>query len=359
MAIERLEQLLSAEQDGVLAELKGDPGKPGLNTILEEVDKLERVRGLGLPVDLFADCSEKLIAAWRARAAAAYPSDLRAIDQPPLVDRHDPVDHVLKHRAGAHLAVAQRGVEDLQLLGLHEQIDIGRDLDPQHIRVHRREDEVHRAAGISGLRRPWMLLDRARDENDRRQSRLAALPDQPRRLIPIQGRHPDIHQDQGKPPAQDRAQRGASGVGLDDHMAQRREDRPNRQALALVVIDDQDRGRRGRAQSSDCRLACHQPSAAGDRPTGRLTSDRSRVRLAAAGLPSARFLKPETTRVIKLNHTGPHCLRRRNRKTRTRPLPTYFDRSSDSSKAGRQFARLTTARTQGLPPSQHAAPKLR
>ena|SRR5450755_4429434 len=80
--IERLEQLPGAEQDGVLAELKSDPGKPGLNTILEEVDKLERVRGLGLPVDLFADCSEKLIATWRARAAAAYPSDLRAMPQP-------------------------------------------------------------------------------------------------------------------------------------------------------------------------------------------------------------------------------------------------------------------------------------
>ena len=82
VAIERLEQLLTAEQDGVLAELKSDPGRPGLNTILEEVDKLERVRGLGLPVDLFADCSEKLIAAWRARAAAAYPSDLRVMPQP-------------------------------------------------------------------------------------------------------------------------------------------------------------------------------------------------------------------------------------------------------------------------------------
>ncbi len=31
---------------------------------------------------MLADCSEKLIAAWRARAAAAYPSDLRAMAQP-------------------------------------------------------------------------------------------------------------------------------------------------------------------------------------------------------------------------------------------------------------------------------------
>src|SRR5450631_1335101 len=59
-----------------------DPGKASLNTILEEIDKLERVRAIGLPTDLFADCSEKLLGAWRARAAAAYPSDLRAMPAP-------------------------------------------------------------------------------------------------------------------------------------------------------------------------------------------------------------------------------------------------------------------------------------
>ncbi len=32
--VDRLEQLASAEQDGLLAELKSDPGCPGLNTIL-------------------------------------------------------------------------------------------------------------------------------------------------------------------------------------------------------------------------------------------------------------------------------------------------------------------------------------
>ncbi len=63
-------------------ELKSDPGKASLNTILEEIDKLERARVIGLPVDLFADCSEELLGAWRARAAAAYPSDLRAMPAP-------------------------------------------------------------------------------------------------------------------------------------------------------------------------------------------------------------------------------------------------------------------------------------
>jgi hypothetical protein len=87
-AIDRLERLIPAPADGelatagLLAELKGDPGKASLNTILEEIDKLERVRAIGLPADLFADCSEKLLGAWRARAAACYPSDLRAMPAP-------------------------------------------------------------------------------------------------------------------------------------------------------------------------------------------------------------------------------------------------------------------------------------
>jgi hypothetical protein len=84
-AIEALERLVppvatgEVAAAGLLVELKGDPGKTGLSTNLAEIEKLERVRALGLPADLFADCSEKLLDAWRARAAAAYPSDLRAM----------------------------------------------------------------------------------------------------------------------------------------------------------------------------------------------------------------------------------------------------------------------------------------
>ncbi|AJE87089.1 putative transposase [Streptomyces albus] len=35
------------------------------------------MRRLGLPEGLFADCAEKLVAAWRARAIKMYPSDFR------------------------------------------------------------------------------------------------------------------------------------------------------------------------------------------------------------------------------------------------------------------------------------------
>ena len=42
-----------------------------------EIIKLTSVRELGLPKGVFADCSEKLVAAWRARAIKMYPSDFR------------------------------------------------------------------------------------------------------------------------------------------------------------------------------------------------------------------------------------------------------------------------------------------
>jgi hypothetical protein len=88
-AAERLEELVAEDQDepatagrGRLAELKADPGRPSLETLLTEVDKLERLRMLGLPDGLFTDAPEKLVGAWRARAAKEYPSDLRARAQP-------------------------------------------------------------------------------------------------------------------------------------------------------------------------------------------------------------------------------------------------------------------------------------
>jgi hypothetical protein len=48
-----------------------------LESVLTEISKLERIRLLGLPADLFADANQKLVSAWQARATQEYPSDLR------------------------------------------------------------------------------------------------------------------------------------------------------------------------------------------------------------------------------------------------------------------------------------------
>jgi len=91
-ATQRLEELVAADKPtadqagadeddaelaGAFAELKADPGPLGLETLLTEIAKLGRVLALGLPADLFGDIAEGRVAAWRARAAAEYPSTLR------------------------------------------------------------------------------------------------------------------------------------------------------------------------------------------------------------------------------------------------------------------------------------------
>ncbi|WP_234343145.1 DUF4158 domain-containing protein [Streptomyces fulvoviolaceus] len=74
-----LDLVAEGNEDGtaLLASLKRDPGAVGLDSLLTEITKLTAVGQLGLPEGLFADCSEKLVAAWRARAIKMYPSDLR------------------------------------------------------------------------------------------------------------------------------------------------------------------------------------------------------------------------------------------------------------------------------------------
>lgn len=65
-------------EEGLLAELKADPGPLGLDTLFAEIGKLGAVKALGLPDDLFAEASDRLVAAWRARAARMFPSDFLA-----------------------------------------------------------------------------------------------------------------------------------------------------------------------------------------------------------------------------------------------------------------------------------------
>ncbi len=92
-SVERLEELVAEEGPGhdgaragsgrgMLAELKADPVRVSLDTLLRGVDKLGSLRAIGLPDGLFEGVSEKLVEAWRARAARSYPSDLRSSPRP-------------------------------------------------------------------------------------------------------------------------------------------------------------------------------------------------------------------------------------------------------------------------------------
>ena len=87
---ERLEALLLPESTAasdpreplepgwaVLTRLLADPGPANLESLLEEIAKLDQVRALGLPQDLFDDISPKVLQTYRRRLAAEAAYELR------------------------------------------------------------------------------------------------------------------------------------------------------------------------------------------------------------------------------------------------------------------------------------------
>ncbi|NOR67022.1 MAG: Tn3 family transposase [Woeseiaceae bacterium] len=61
----------------LLQALRADPGPVTLDTLLQEIDKLNRLRTLDLPPGLFADISAKVLHAYQQRAAIEEPYELR------------------------------------------------------------------------------------------------------------------------------------------------------------------------------------------------------------------------------------------------------------------------------------------
>src|SRR5260370_24780358 len=66
-----------AQIDITLHQLRMDPGRVGLATMLEEMAKLRRIRELALPDDLFPGIARKVLAVYRNRASIEEPSRLR------------------------------------------------------------------------------------------------------------------------------------------------------------------------------------------------------------------------------------------------------------------------------------------
>jgi TnpA family transposase len=61
----------------VLQELRADPGRASLENLLREMTKLERVRDLEVPLDLFDHLGPKVLQAYRQRVAVEAPYELR------------------------------------------------------------------------------------------------------------------------------------------------------------------------------------------------------------------------------------------------------------------------------------------
>ena len=71
------EETSSAVPRAVWQILKADPGKASTETMLEEIAKLEQLRALQLPADLFATVPRKILHGYRQRAAVEEPYELR------------------------------------------------------------------------------------------------------------------------------------------------------------------------------------------------------------------------------------------------------------------------------------------
>jgi len=68
----------SERKQPTLARLRNDPGRASAESAHTEIAKLSRLRGIGLPVDLFRDVSPKVVRSYRRRAASESTSSLRA-----------------------------------------------------------------------------------------------------------------------------------------------------------------------------------------------------------------------------------------------------------------------------------------
>ncbi|HWC85874.1 MAG TPA: DUF4158 domain-containing protein [Solirubrobacteraceae bacterium] len=68
--------------EDALSAVKASPGNVSLATMIAEMRKLQIVRQVDLPPDLFTGIAANVVAAWRARAAVESPSHLARHDQP-------------------------------------------------------------------------------------------------------------------------------------------------------------------------------------------------------------------------------------------------------------------------------------
>ncbi len=67
----------TSQETTPFAELRADPGRVSLESVLKEIAKLEQIATLGLPDDLFSSVPPKVLWKYRTRAARERPSQLR------------------------------------------------------------------------------------------------------------------------------------------------------------------------------------------------------------------------------------------------------------------------------------------
>jgi hypothetical protein len=61
--------------------VRGDPGRASLDSVMRELERLQTIRAIGLPTNLFVDTLPHEIELYRRRVAVQPPSDLRRLPE--------------------------------------------------------------------------------------------------------------------------------------------------------------------------------------------------------------------------------------------------------------------------------------
>lgn len=75
--LEKVDDIPETKEALTFHELKSDPGGIGLETVFKELHKLQTIKGLQLPYDLFSDISPKILKKYRKRTATEDIRELR------------------------------------------------------------------------------------------------------------------------------------------------------------------------------------------------------------------------------------------------------------------------------------------
>jgi hypothetical protein len=130
-----------------------------------------------------------------------------------------------------------------ELFGLDEEVRERRDLGSQLGGRNRREDEVDGTLGVE-IGAVDLVASVRSDEDDRSHLRLLTLTDSRGRLEPVHDRHEHVEQDHREVLLSHATKGGKTGVGFDDRVSEREQHRFQREPLAGIVVDQQDRDAR-------------------------------------------------------------------------------------------------------------------
>jgi hypothetical protein len=179
----------------------------------------------------------------------AHPLGVGAIEAAVEPRRQQALRHGVDERAEAMLgaplvllalALPEQHRLPADALLLRVELHEHRHLRPEDLGIERLQDVVDGAALVSLEDERRILADRGQ-EDDRDGAGALALLDELRRLQPVDAGHLDVHQDDRELLLEERPQRLLARVRAHEALAERAQDRLQRDEVRRVIVDHQDR----------------------------------------------------------------------------------------------------------------------